>query len=275
MKRRVALAVGLLAALLAGVAQVQAQPRSAGPAKGSLLLVGGGINTPAIVEAARRLAGGSQVRWMVIPTAASDGELITWHPPDFIRLSGAPFAILHTRDRAEANSEEFVAPLHSATAVWLAGGRQWRLIDAYGGMAVEHALRGVLDRGGLIAGTSAGATVQGSYLVRGSPWTKAILMSPGHERGFGFLENVAIDQHVIARHRQNDLATAVAAHAGLLGIAIAEATAPVVQHDTMTVIGRDVVLITDGADHNGSPYYALAAGSRFDLAHWAVLRRGP
>ncbi len=146
-----------------------------------------------------------------------------------------------------------------------------RLLDAYGGTEVERALRGVLDRGGLIAGTSAGATVQGSYLVRGSPWSNLILMSPGHERGFGFLSNVAIDQHVIVRHRQADLATVVAAHPGLLGIGIDEATAVIVQHDTITVVGRDAVLITDGADHDGLPYYPLSVASRFDLAHWSAL----
>lgn len=272
---RTVIAAGLLAArlLLSSSAAVHAQSGSAGPTNGALLLVGGGVNTPSIVEAAQRLAGGAQARWVVIPTAGSDSEVAAYRPPAFILRSAVPPTILHTRNRTTADSNDFVTPLRSATAVWLAGGRQWRLLDVYGGTAVERALRGVLDRGGLIAGTSAGATVQGSYLVRGSPWSNSILMSPGHERGFGFLANVAVDQHVIVRHRQTDLAAVVAAHPGLLGIGIDEATAVVVQHETMTVIGRDVVLITDGVDHAGLPYYALSAGDRFDLAHWSVLPR--
>ncbi len=194
-----------------------------------------------------------------------------YHAPDFIRRAGVPGTVLHTRDRAVADTEAFVAPLRTATAVWIGGGRQWRLVDAYAGTRTEQALRGVLGRGGLIAGSSAGATIQGSFLVRGSPSGNRDLMAPGHELGFGFLQNVAVDQHVITRHREADLATVVAAHPGLLGIGIDESTAIVVRQNTMTVIGRDVVLITDGAEHDGRPYYQLTRGARFDLASWSVL----
>jgi cyanophycinase len=145
--------------------------------------------------------------------------------------------VLHTRDRAVADSETFVAPLRSATAVFFVGGRQWRLVDAYLGTRTERELWTVLDRGGLISGTSAGATIQGSYLVRGSPQSSEILMSPGHARGFGYLANVAIDQHVLVRGRQNDLARVIAAHPGLLGVGIDEGTAAIVQRNTMIVIG--------------------------------------
>jgi cyanophycinase len=179
--------------------------------------------------------------------------------------------VLHTNDRATADSEAFAAPLRSATAVWFAGGRQWRLVDAYAGTRTEQALRGVLDRGGLIAGTSAGATIQGSYLVRGAPAGNAILMSPGHEAGFGYLTNVAVDQHVIARHREMDLSRVVAAHPGLLGIGIDEGTAILVQQNRLTVLGYDVVLMTDGADHDGRPFYPLTRGQCFDLASRSVV----
>jgi cyanophycinase len=97
------------------------------------------------------------------------------------------------------------------------------------------------------------------------------MMSPGHERGFGYVENVAIDQHVLARGRAADLAKVIAAHPGLLGIGIDEGTAALVQQNTMTVLGRSVILITDGASHAGKPYYALPSGARFDLATWTVL----
>ncbi len=263
-RRACVLLIALL--LLAGTAQ--AQPRSAGPASGSLLIVGGGVITAPLVEAAQRLAGGAQARWVVLPTAAAPNA---HRPPEFILRSGARYAVLDTNDRTVADSEAFVAPLRTATAVWINGGRQWRLVDVYAGTRTEQALHEVLQHGGLIAGSSAGATIQGSFLVRGSPRSNTILMAPGHERGFGFLQNVAIDQHVIVRHRESDLAQVVAAHPGLLGIGIDESTAIVVQQNTMTVIGRDVVLITDGAEHSGKPYYTLTPGSRFDLATWSTL----
>lgn len=59
-------------------------------------------------------------------------------------------------------------------------------------------------------------------------------MAPGYERGFGHLSNVAIDQHVTQRGRDNDLSVVVAAHPGLLGIGIDESTAVIVQRNTVT-----------------------------------------
>ena len=123
-------------------------------------------------------------------------------PPAFIGQSGGTVTILHTRDRKVADSETFTAPLRAATAVFIGGGRQWRLVDAYRGTRTETELRAILDRDGLISGSSAGATIQGSYLVRGSPRSNKILMAPGYERGFGYLSNVAIDQHVSQRGRE-------------------------------------------------------------------------
>ena len=257
-----------------GRAPAQDRPRSAGPTTGAVLAIGGGVLGPAIHDAANRLAragGDAPPRWVYIPTAATDRDLSRSAPPTFIARSGASVTVLHTRNRSMADSEAFAAPLRTATAVFFEGGRQWRLVDAYADTLTERELAAVLVRGGLIAGTSAGATIQGSYLVRGAPEGPDIMMASGHERGFGYLANVAIDQHVVARGRQRDLARVVAAHPGLLGIGIDEATAIVVERNLMTVIGRSVVLITDGVTHDGEPYYVLQPGARFDLASWRAV----
>jgi cyanophycinase len=273
--RREALAevamLGLLAlvdARLVGAA-APAPVRSAGPARGALLIIGGGERGAEIQTAAIRL-GGKPSRWVFIPTAMSDIDMAQADPPAFIRRSGGTLTVLHTRDRKVADSEAFTAPLRAATAVFIDGGRQWRLVDAYRGTRTETELRAVLDRNGLISGTSAGATIQGSYLIRGSPQSNKILMAPGYERGFGYLSNVAIDQHVTQRGRESDLSVVVAAHPGLLGIGIDESTAVIVQGNTMTVIGRGMVRITDGTDHGGAPFYTLKPGARFDLASWQI-----
>jgi cyanophycinase len=260
---------GLLACAAPHLTQAAAPalPRSSGPARGTLLIIGGGERGIEIVKAAIRL-GGQPPRWVYIPTAASDADVAKAEPPAFIRQSGGTVTVLHTRDRKVADSEAFTAPLRAATAVFIGGGRQWRLVDAYADTRTESELRAVLDRDGLISGSSAGATIQGSYLVRGSPRSNTILMAPGYERGFGFLSNVAIDQHVTQRGRDNDLAAVVAAHPGLLGIGIDESTAVIVQGNIMTVIGQGVVRITDGAAHAGEPFYTLNPGARFDLATW-------
>ncbi|MEI7872268.1 MAG: cyanophycinase [Alphaproteobacteria bacterium] len=255
-------------------ASIAAEPKSSGPANGTLLIVGGGSISSAVIAVAQRHAGGTSARWVVIPSAQSDRKLATSPVQQFISAVG-PYSVLHTEDRATANSDAFVAPFARATAVWISGGRQWRLVDAYGGTRTEQALHELLARGGLIAGSSAGASIMGSYLVRGSPSGNAVLMSPGHERGFGFLRNVAIDQHIVVRGRESDLARLSAVHPEILGIGIDEGTAILVQGNSFSVVGPSVVAITDGAMHDGRPYYLLKQGARFHLATWSVLAGSP
>ena len=109
------------------------------------------------------------------------------------------------------------------------------------------------------------ATIQGSYLVRGAREGNHIMMAKGYEEGFGYLRGVAIDQHLIVRGRQDDLVGVIEKKPGLLGIGLDEPTAIVVKGDRFLVVGRTVVGIYDGHDHDGKPYYFLAAGDQFDL----------
>lgn len=242
-------------------------PRSEGPAHGRLLLVGGGGTTPAIDAAAARLAGGAAARWVVIPTASDDTEIPGLRRENSVTSLHQPFVVLHTRDKAEADTEAFVSPLRTATAVWFEGGRQTRLVDAYAGTRTEQALRDLLARGGLIAGTSAGATIQGSRLVRGGG-RGSIMTAPGYTAAFGYIRNVAVDQHIDARGRESDLAALIAVSPGVLGIGLDERTGLVVQGNIARVLGAGRVLLTDGADHLGSPFWCLRAGQAFDLTTW-------
>jgi cyanophycinase len=139
-------------------------------------------------------------------------------------------------------------------------------VDAYLGTRTEREMRAVLGRGGVIGGSSAGATIQGSYLVRGAREGNRIMMARGYEQGFGYLKDVAIDQHLLRRQRERDLVPVVRAHPELLGIGIDESTAIVVEGDRFEVIGASTVGIYDGHDHDGKRYYFLAPGDRFDLA---------
>jgi len=227
--------------------------------------------SPRVPPVATVLAGGDAARWVYIPTALRDEDIAAARPPLFIGKATGRLSILHTRERAEADSEAFVAPLLTADAVFIDGGREWRLADAYLDTRTEAALHGVLARGGLIAGTSAGASIMGSFLVRASPLGNGLMVSPGHERGFGFITHCAIDQHVIRRHRQGDLAEVVAAHPEVLGIGLDEGAAAVVRAGLLSSLDRKTILITDGAPHGGRPYYPLPPGENFSLATWRVL----
>jgi cyanophycinase len=239
-----------------------------GPAHGTLLIVGGGTLGPEIERKFIELAGGPDAEMVWIPTAA-DGEpridpATTW----LARAGAKHITVMHTRDPKIANTEEFVRPLKTARAVWFVGGRQWRLADSYLNTRTQKELFALLKRGGVIGGSSAGATIQGSYMVRGAVEGNEKMMAPGHETSLGFLRQSAIDQHLLVRHREKDLLQVIDLHPKLLGIGLDESTAIVVRGDRFEVIGKSKVAIYDvrhKAPAGGERYYFLKAGDRFDL----------
>ena len=173
-----------------------------GPPSGALVVDGGG-ETSETVKRFVALAGGVESPIVLIPTASeSDPVDLKRAEQAFARRFGFKHvSVLHTRDRAEADREEFVAPLKVARGVWFAGGRQWRLVDAYLGTRTQREIEAVLSRGGVIGGSSAGATIQGSYLLRGAREGNHIMMAKGYEEGFGYLKGVTVDQHLLVRKR--------------------------------------------------------------------------
>ncbi|KAI1151925.1 hypothetical protein F4825DRAFT_338177 [Nemania diffusa] len=253
-----------------------------GPVKGSLVVVGGGTLSDSIYqEVITRAAGGPIV---VIPTAdgAPTYDQDAAGASAFRRLGAANVTVLHTYDPQVADTDAFVAPLREASAVWFGGGRQWRLVDAYAGTQAEAAFRAVLDRGGVIGGSSAGASIQGSFLARGDTATNQVLVGD-HTVGFGYLRNVAIDQHVLVRGRIFDMFDILQVRPELLGFGCDENTALVVDGDNARVIGASYCAIYDGgfwaregsAEKNLPPkdqlFYFLRAGDRYNLATRKVI----
>ena len=267
-------------ALLSLAWVVQAQPSEApapevGPANGFLIIAGGGVRDEAIYQRFLDLAGGPDAPIVVIPTAGGRERygpywrgLLVWK-----KLGATRLTVLHTYSPEVADREELVEPLREARGVWFSGGRQWRLADSYLETRVHDELRALLGRGGVIGGSSAGATIQGSYLARGDTETNTIMMGD-HEEGLTFLKDVAIDQHLLKRNRQFDLIEIIEAHPHLLGIGIDEDTAIVVHGDQFEVIGQSYVAIYDHQHmlDSGGKFYLLAPGDRFDLKTRAASR---
>ncbi|GGF42691.1 hypothetical protein GCM10011611_56400 [Aliidongia dinghuensis] len=259
-------ALGLLA-IAALLATGPAPGRTMPPWPGTLLLVGGGDLPASIAARFVRLAGGRDRRFVYIPTAAPDKEI---DPAALEHAFRTTFGvdrvtILHTRDRRIADSADFARTIDQADAVWFGGGRQWRIADAYLGTRTEAALRGLLERGGVVGGTSAGASILASFLVRGAPEGNWIIDAPGHEQGFALLPKAAVDQHVDRYHRENDIAPIIRAHPGILGIGLDEATGLFVAHGVASVVGAGRVILHDGTMTCGTPYVVLRAGARFRI----------
>jgi cyanophycinase len=273
MKKTLALAVlglGFASSPLRSSAQ------DVGPRSGALVIVGGAMDDKTILERFIELAGGPEAPIVIIPTAGEADRYDQYYPEvgEWREAGVKDVTVLHTRDRNVANTDEFVAPIRKARGVWFPGGRQWRLADAYLDTRTELELHAVLDRGGVIGGSSAGATIQGSYLVRGDTKNNTIMMGD-HVEGFGFLKNAAIDQHLLTRNRHFDLIPVIEKYPQLLGIGIDEDTAIVVQGDSFEVIGRSVVAIYDRSRTIGQDgrFYFLRPGDTYDLKERQARRR--
>ncbi len=250
--------------LLLSFVEVLAAQTSSGPRKGTLIVAGGGALGQDIASRFLELAGGTEAPVVLIPTADGKDQYDATNPDNqFLKDAGfRQVIVLHTKDRKLADSKSFVEPLKHASAVWIAGGRQWRLVDSYLGTRTQKELVNLLNRGGVIGGSSAGASIQASYMVRGARENNTIMMAKGYETGFGFLKNIAVDQHLLTRKREKDMLAVVKVYPELLGIGIDEKTAIVVRGNEFNVVGPSKVAIYA----EGEQMYYLSAGDRFDLA---------
>lgn len=206
--------------------------------RGALVICGGGKVPEAARERFVSLADGGDARLVIVPSG-SDDEDVEADGQALLNLwrarGPAEAVLLHTRSRDVANDPQFVAPLRKATGVWFSGGKQSVLARTYVGTAVERELRGVLERGGVVGGTSAGAAIMsGPLIVRGK-----LFESPG----FGLLPGAIIDQHFMARDRKPRLLEALVQHPRLFGVGVDEGTALIVEGQRLEAIGESTVTI--------------------------------
>ncbi|MBT8397533.1 MAG: cyanophycinase [Gemmatimonadetes bacterium] len=261
-----------------------------GPPNGTLVIVGGGgTSGTQIMERFIELGGGlEEGRFVVVPTAGGnydrEGNLRAYDEERVLRgwreRGVVNVSMLHTHDPAVANTEEFVADLREATAVWFNGGRQWNIVDSYAGTLTYDEFHKVLERGGVIGGSSAGATIQGEYLVRGDTEGSEIVMTDeeNHQLGFEFLRKSAIDQHINARNRWDHIIPVVEEQPHLLGIGLSESTAIIVTGDTFEVMGKWMVAVHDNTRAYQpweKPYFVLGPGQKYNMKTREIVRPEP
>jgi cyanophycinase len=157
--------------------------------------------------------------------------------------------------------------------LYFGGGDQQLIADAYAGTKLYDEMIALLDRGGVIMGTSAGATIMGSLMVGGDArddLSKKYTLNPA----FSFMTNTALDQHVLARNRQFDLIPVIEHYPGTLGIGLDESTAIIVEAGQFTVWGKSYAMLYDPKDWEEQkkkcglvlkPFKMMSSGSRFNL----------
>lgn len=208
---------------------------------GSLLLAGGGATTPPMVQMLAALAGGEKAVVVVLPHTQADAE----------RAGQQSVALLQRYGLSRARSVSETAPariaeaLSAAQGVWIPGGDQNRFMQRLGTHhEVQQALREVLLRGGVVGGTSAGASLLGARMPTGEEqegvWRPGTVATA---RGLGLLPNAIVDQHLLRRRRLQRLLGAALQHPDLLGIGLEEDAWAVVSAGKVKVHAGQVVII--------------------------------
>jgi cyanophycinase len=239
---------------------------------GAVVLHGGGRISEDVFDRFVELSGGQEAQIVFVPSAG-------WRPSDFpneraflevmqsrfsswVALATSKrikrFQFLYTDSPNAAEVAAFVKPLESATGVWFSGGDQTRLNYRFVGnypnqTKFQRALRQVLERGGVVGGTSAGTaampeimTLWQQYEDYDAPATAVAA------HGVGVFSRAIVEQHFDARGgrlerftgllRDNDKLDRLAGRDGtgpkMLGLAIEERSALIVRGDRLEVLGN-------------------------------------
>ena len=249
--------------LLGGIAVTPAfaqATRTSSAARGTLFIVGGGPQPPALVQEFVRLAGGpGHARIIVFAMASVDGRSSGEEKADDLRKLGASARNVWVTHE-QANTDSVARLLDDATGIWFGGGDQVLLTKALKGTKTEAAIHARYRSGAVVGGTSAGAAVMSAAMITGDerhpggvrPVTdSASYMTIARDNmimsdGFGLLTNAVVDQHFVRRKRSNRLVSVVLEQPVHLGVGIDESTALIVSPDgTWRVMGESVALIYD------------------------------
>ena len=246
--------------------------------RGTLILHGGSGVGEETFELFVEKAGGDDARIVCIPSAAkidAGDEPDSYSAGELRDLGCDDVVVLHTTRAEVADGDDvFLAPLRKATGVWIDGGRTYRVMDSYQHTTAHRLIADVLKRGGVVAGSSAGAQVLGDFLVRGNPRTNLDLVFEGYTTGFGLLKGVVIDAHFRQRDRGDALGALVARYPQMLGVGVDEKTALVIEGSKGRVVGEHAVSFF-GVSTKGTEVpevVVLEQGESFDLKRRRKIR---
>lgn len=268
------------------------------PASRFLIPIGGNEKKSpdsAIFQQMVELAGGSEARIVVVPTASEEpAERARHYSELFSAFNPHSIQTVHVGERPDAGSAELCRIVGETTLFMIAGGDQLRLSSLIGGTPLHRALIERYQAGGcVVAGTSAGAAVIPEAMIfqnnRFRPFRKGGIEMT---KGLGLIQNTIFDTHFVQRSRISRLVHAIATNPAMLGLGIEENTGLLIENEcTATVLGTGTVIVVDGGkieiNHigyakNRSPYAltnvlysVLTPGVVYDLENRTVVDPGP
>lgn len=264
--------------LFAGLSSLTAQTQP----KGNLIIIGGGSRGPDLMQPIILLAGGEKSKIVYFPMASELGDQLAGERIADLKKYGAGTVLYLNITRQQADSDSILALLDGVTGVYFGGGDQSRLTRALRGTKVEKRLHELYQNGAVLAGTSAGAAVMSSIMLTGDqkrPARDSSFNSIEAENivtteGFGFVDDVIVDQHFLIRRRNNRLVSAVLEHPTKIGIGIDEATAIWIKPDhTFEVLGKSAAVVFN-ATASRVERDAAGVGLRAADIQMSVLRSG-
>ena len=213
-----------------------------------------------------QLAGGKGARYAVFATAAGDPDTsaasivaalnkhgaIAEHIPVAPKLGSPDY-------RTAVSDPVLIARVKASTGIFFSGGAQERITQALYRIdgtptPMLEAIWDVFSHGGVVAGTSAGAAIMSTTMIRDAQDVMAVLKfgaRDGREidRGLGFVgPHIFVDQHFLKRGRFGRMLPVMVQKGYKLGLGVDENTAAIVHGDEVEVIGFKGALIADLTD---------------------------
>lgn len=237
------------------------------PKKGTVILAGGNLSDSVARNLEKRLvsiAGGSNAKIVVIPTANPKFTIKELNDlkNQFQSCGAREVSILNAKDKKMANMDSLGKILRSATGVFITGGQPMILESIYCTTLVEKELKALLSRGGVIGGSSAGATIIGDMWLT---WTPDF---GKRTNDLGILSNVAVSPHANAARDYSvdkEVLKYLVVHPTIVGINIDEDTILILDNKNAEVIGKGYVSILNAAVNKTKPVLRLSGGEQYNL----------
>lgn len=259
--------------------------------KGHLVLNGGGKKPASVMNKFIDLAGGKDALILVIPTASELEDTGDYYRDLFMKDFGCTNVVpLKLKKQAHAKNPETVALIAKAGGIWFSGGDQRRIIKVIKDTPVGDAIAKAYAAGATLGGTSAGtACMSGKMITGDGDFDRMTANNVEMWQGLGFFPHAILDQHFVARGRQNRLISVTLENPELFGIGVDEGTAVWLKPDqTIEVVGEGWVQIYDARQakvtqarpldakikHLGAHHlkvHILQPGEGFDLKNGTVL----
>jgi cyanophycinase len=251
-------------ALLAAVAILTAPASASDKKSGSVVALGGAIrhDNVALWSQLVQLSGGTGSEWVVVPAASGDPEKSAQSVITTLEAAGAKATMLPLSSKLkDFNAARAVADarlirmVDQASGIYFTGGAQERittlLLDKEGKRTpLLDAIWRVLERGGVVAGSSAGAAIMSETMFR-EPLGVLETMQQGAvrgshiDRGLGFAgSSVFVDQHFVARGRLGRMLSVMVQEGIALGVGVEENSAALFRDGQVEVLsGRGVIVV--------------------------------